>query len=112
MFLANLLISAFVISFSAWLTQRRPDLAGFIVSLPISSLLVLTLTQIQTGDPQKGNELAKSIFVAIPSSLLFFIPFLLSNKLRIPFWVSYGSGVGLLAVAFFIHRYLFSLMAK
>ena len=112
MFFANLLISAFVISFSAWLAQRRPDLAGFIVSLPISTLLVLALTQLQTGDPQKGNELARSIFVAIPSTLVFFIPFLLSNKLKIPFWISYSSGIGLLAGAFFIHRCILSLLTK
>jgi hypothetical protein len=78
----------------------------------LSTLLVLALTQLQSGDPQKGTDLAKSIFVAIPSTLVFFIPFFLSTRLKIPFWISYGSGVGLLVGAFFIHRYLFSLLTK
>ena len=51
MFLTNLLISSIVISFSAWLAQRRPDWAGFIVSLPISTLLVLALIPARLSDP-------------------------------------------------------------
>lgn len=107
MFIVNIFISAALISFCAWLAQRRPELAGFIISLPLSTLLVLALNQTQYGDPAKGTLLAKSIFVAIPSTLVFFIPFLVADRLKLSFWVSYSSGVGLLVVAFFVHRTVF-----
>jgi hypothetical protein len=80
MFVLNVVISAGVISLCAWLAGKRPDLAGFIVSLPLSTLLVLALNQIQYGDSAKGTLLAKSILVAIPSTLVFFIPFLLAER--------------------------------
>jgi len=107
----NIAISSVVISLCAWLAEKRPDLAGFIVSLPLSTLLVLALGQLQGGDPTKGVALAKSIFIAVPSTLLFFVPFLFSEKLKIPFWVCYSSGMALLVVAFFIHRFVFKTLS-
>jgi len=111
-FVLNMIISASVISLCVWLAGNSPRLAGFIISLPISTLLVLALNQIQHGESGNGVALAKSVFIAIPASLVFFIPFLLSEKFKIPFWVCYASGIALLGVAFFIHQYLFSLISK
>ena len=112
MILINIFVSAAVISLCTWLAEKRPDLAGFIVSLPLSTLLVLALNQIQYGDTAKGTLLAKSIFVAIPSTLVFFVPFLLAERLKLSFWVSYGIGICLLVFAFFIHRTLFGYLSR
>lgn len=112
MIFLNILISSVVISGCVWLAEKRPDLAGFIVSLPLSTLLMLALNQIQHGDASKGTLLAKSIFIAIPSTLVFFIPFLFAEKLKIPFWISYTIGIALLAVAYFAHRFLFQLLSR
>lgn len=103
-FVANLVLSSVIISTCAWLAGKRPELAGFIISLPISTLLVLGLTQIEHSDTEKTVLLAKSIFAALPLTLVFFIPFLFSERLKISFWVCYASGIALLAVAFFLHR--------
>lgn len=110
-FVANLILSSAVISFCVWLAGKRPELAGFILSLPLSTLLVLGLTQFEHGDSQKTVLLAKSVFVALPATLVFFIPFLLSERLRIPFWLCYFSGIALLAAAFLVHRYVMSLLS-
>lgn len=112
MFILNVLISALVISLSAWLAERRPDLAGFIVSLPLSTLLVLALNQMQYRDETKATLLAKSIFVAIPSTLVFFIPFLLTERLKLSFWAAFGMGALLLVPAFFIHRALYAYLSQ
>lgn len=111
MIVLNIMISSTLISACVWLAAKRPDLAGFIVSLPLSTLLVLALSQIQNGDGAKGTLLAKSIFVAIPSTLVFFIPFLFAEKLKIPFWISYSTGIVLLIGAFFLHRTVFSYLS-
>jgi len=108
----NILISASVISLCVWLAGKSPSLGGFILSLPISTLLVLALNQIQHGENGNGVALAKSVFIAVPASLVFFIPFLLSDRWKIPFWVCYGSGIVLLVLAFFVHKYLFSMLSK
>ena len=112
MIFVNIAISASVISFCALLANRKPELAGFILSLPLSTLLALALNQAQYNDPAKGTLLAKSIFVAVPSSLLFFIPFLFAERLKLSFWMSYVTGVALLVVAYFIHQFVMSLIER
>ena len=37
-----------VIAFASWLAEKRPDLAGFILALPLASIIALVITQTQT----------------------------------------------------------------
>jgi hypothetical protein len=100
----KLVLSASVISFSSWLSGKKPELAGFIMALPIATLLVLPFSYIEFHDPASSVKFAQSIFVAVPLSLFFFVPFLFAAKLGWSFPALYGSGLILLATAFFIHR--------
>ena len=109
--LLNLGLSASLISIALWVAKQNPRLGGFIVSLPLSTLIVLALNRFQNPDSSSGVSLAKSIFVAIPASLTFFIPFLLSEKLKLSFWTCYGCGVALLGASYFIHRFVMQLIA-
>lgn len=99
-------ISAVVIAFASWLSGKRPDLAGFIIALPISTLLVLAFSYGEYKDPQKSVDFALSILTAIPMSLLFFVPFLLAKKFPMPFWGMYAGGIALIAIGYFIHAYI------
>ena len=103
-FVLNLLISAGVISFASWLSGRFPGLAGFMVALPLATLLVLPLSFREHGDPAVSIDLARSILVAIPVSLLFFVPFLLTERFGLSFWQAYAFGCAALPVGFFVHR--------
>jgi hypothetical protein len=103
-FLFKVLISASVIAFASWLSGKRPELAGFIIALPLATLLVLPFSYTQYQDPQASIKFAQSIFTAVPLSLLFFIPFLLASKLGWGFWALYASGLVLLICGYFIHR--------
>jgi hypothetical protein len=105
----NLVLSAVVISAASWAAKANPELGGFIVSLPISTMLVLALTHAEYGDPEASVRLAKSIFAGIPMSLLFFVPFLLASRLQWPFWGQYAAGTALLGVAYVAHRYAMTL---
>ena len=108
----KLIISAIIIAFSSWLAGKKPELAGFIVALPLVTLLVLPLSYAEYQNPENAAVFAKSIFLAIPLTLTFFIPFLAANKIMplVPsawgFWVLYGSGIACLAAAYFTHQYL------
>lgn len=103
-FLANMIISALVISTAAWLAGRFPALAGFLVAMPVASLLVLPLAQLQHGDPGRTIELARSILVAIPVTVMFFLPFLAAERFGLSFWEAYTLGLGLLAIGYLLHR--------
>jgi hypothetical protein len=103
-FVINLIVSAAVISFAAWLSGRFPAAAGFIVAMPLATMIVLPLSQLQHGQSQNTFILAKSILIAVPISLGFFIPFLVSQRFGLSFWQAYGLGCCLLPVGYFIHR--------
>jgi hypothetical protein len=103
-FVFRVLISASVISLAAWLSRRYPTLAGFIVALPLATLLVLPFSYREYGDAQASIQLAQSIFVAIPVSLAFFLPFLFAGRLGLSFWQAYALGCVLLVLGFFLHR--------
>jgi len=102
----NVLISAAVISFASWLSGRFPTTAGFLVALPIATLLILPLSYREHGSAENTILLAKSIFVAVPISLTFFIPFLLASRFSLSFWQAYALGCLALPLGFGAHRLL------
>ena len=107
--LAKILIAGILISFSAWLADRKPILAGFVVALPLTTILALSLNYLEFGDLEKSRKFALAIAVAVPLSLTFFVPFLLAKKLQWPFWSLMASGLVFLTLSFFVHQWLFRL---
>lgn len=103
-FALNLLVSAAVISFASWLSGRMPGAAGFLVALPLATMLVLPLSYQEHESAETSIQLAKSIFIAIPISLTFFLPFLFSGRLGLSFWQAYALGCAALPVGYFVHR--------
>lgn len=98
----NTLVSALVIGVAAWLSRRYPNTAGFLIALPLATMLVLPLAYLQHRDAASVFDMARSILVALPITLLFFIPFLLRD--RFSFWGAYALGCALLPVGYFVHR--------
>ena len=58
--LLKLIVAASVITGSSWLAGRNPKLAGWIIALPISSMIALLFTQAEHRDTAKSVEFAKS----------------------------------------------------
>lgn len=112
----KVLFSACMIAFASWLAGKRPELAGFIIAMPLMTLLVLPFNFAEYQDPQNTVTFAKSILVAVPLSLTFFIPFLMADKIMAitpdayGFWVVYMSGIFCLAAAYFIHQWVVKLL--
>lgn len=100
------IVSAILISFVSWLSGKKTGLAGFLTALPLTTLLALAFSHMEWGDSKQSVEYAKSVFVAIPVSLLFFVPFLLAEKLDLGFWTCYWSGLVLLGAGYFIHQFV------
>lgn len=108
LFAFKIVVSASVIAFASWLSGKKPELAGFIIALPLVTLLVLPFSYAEYQDSEKAARFAQSIFVAVPLSLLFFVPFLLAQKLMWNFWALYGAGLILLMAGYFAHKFLMS----
>jgi hypothetical protein len=99
-------LSATIITFASWLSGKKPELAGFIIALPIATMLVLPFSYAEYSDPENSIKFARSILAAIPLSLTFFIPFLLAHKLPFGFWGIYFSAISCLVCAYFVHRWI------
>ena len=105
-FFLKILISSLIISFASWLSFKKPQISGFIVALPLVSLITLAFSYIEHQDKEKTLLFAKSILIGIPASLMFFIPFLLSKTIGTGFWMTYFLGILFLVAGFFIHKYI------
>lgn len=103
-------IAALVIGFTSWLSGKKPELAGFIIALPIASLLALVFSYVEHKDAATSITFAKSILIGVPASWLFFAPFFFANRLDNNFWLCYGIGLALLVAGFFIHRLIMALI--
>ena len=106
-FLTKIIISGVVIAFASWLAGRQSILAGFVVALPLVSMLAILFSYLEYRDMDKINQFAVSIFAAVPLSLLFFVPFLLNKWFKMNFALTYLSAIGFLAAAYLIHQLIF-----
>ncbi len=103
-FLIKIVISSLVISFASWLSNKKPQLAGFIIALPLTTIIALFFSYIEHGDKSKSVAFAKSIFIGIPATLTFFIPFIFNKFLGLNFWASFILGIIFLIIGFIIHK--------
>lgn len=106
-FFTKTLLSGILIAFASWLSGRKPVLAGFIIALPLMSMLSILFSYLEYRDTQKINQFAVSILVAVPLSLSFFIPFVLNKWLRMNFVTTYLLAITALTLAYFIHSLIF-----
>jgi hypothetical protein len=107
-FVAKALISGAIIAFAAWLAGKRPVLAGFIIALPLMSMLAILFSYLEYKDMGKINQFALSILVAVPLSLFFFVPFLLNKWLKLNFVMTYSLAIGCVVAAYALHSFIFN----
>ena len=105
-FILKTVFAALIISLFSYLSGKYPAASGFFIALPLTSLLVLAFSYQEHQDPEAIITFAKSILLGIPFSLLFFLPFILHEKLKMGFWAYYISGLALLTLGFFGHKIL------
>ena len=105
-FSLKIVLAAIIIAFASWLSGQNPKLAGFIIALPLVSLIAIAFSYYEHNDVEKTILFTKSILVAVPVSYLFFLPFFFAKSLNMNFLMIYGTGLGFIVVGFFIHKYI------
>ncbi|MEE3327374.1 MAG: hypothetical protein VX252_08575 [Myxococcota bacterium] len=103
-FIFKAVIAGCVVALASTLSGRIPIMAGFLVALPISTAILLPMSYAEHGSFQQVTVLAKSIAVAVPLTLFFFVPFFFAERLGLNFWLTYLLAFGCLLVGFFLHR--------
>jgi hypothetical protein len=110
-FVLKAVIAGCVVSFASWLAGRTPVLAGFLVALPISTAILLPMVYAESGSFAQTVQVARSVAVAVPITLLFFAPFFLAERLALGFWTAYPLAFVCLGAGFLVHRALMNLLA-
>ena len=105
-FISKLFISSLIIAFASWLSLKKPVLAGFIIALPLLSILSIAFSFIEHKDFDKTILFAKSILVGVPVSLTFFLPFFFAKSLGLNFYFTYFLGILFLFLAFLFHKFV------
>lgn len=103
-FILKAVIAGSVVSLASWMAGRVPVLAGFLVALPISTAILLPMAYLEHGSFEQTVVLAKSVAVAVPLTLSFFIPFFLAGRLGLGFWSAYPLAFVCLGAGFLAHR--------
>ncbi len=111
-FVVKTIISGMIIAYASWLSGKKPVLAGFIIALPLMSILSILFGYLENRDMQKINLFAVSILTAVPLSLTFFLPFILNKWLKLPFLPTYLLSLGSLFLAYTLHAFIFKSIIK
>lgn len=86
--LINTIVSAVLIAISAELSKKSNVLSAVLISLPMSSILLLSIIYVKTNDVQKVSEISYSILWFVLPSLMFFIVLPLLLKQGLNYWIS------------------------
>ena len=101
-FILKTLVAGGLISVASWVAGKRPVLAGFIIALTLTSMLAILFSYAEFRDMKKIDQFASSIFVVVPLSLTFFVPFLLNRWLKMNFAVTFLLALICLAVSYYL----------
>jgi hypothetical protein len=99
LFVVKVLVSALVIAAATEVAKRHPFWGAVIIALPLTSILAMGWLYFDTRDNVLLTQFAKDIFVIVPVSLVFFLPFWLESRTQLGFIANLLLGLGLLAVA-------------
>ena len=105
-FFLKVIFASLIISFASWLSFKKPSTAGFIVALPLVSIITILFSYLEYKDFEKTITFAKSILIGVPASLLFFVPFFFAKNLGLNFFTTYILALCFLVVGFFLHKYI------
>jgi len=106
-FWIKVIIAAVAVAAASEVAKRfGPFWAAVIVVLPLTSMLALAFTWFETRDEMLANAMARDIFLLIPVTLLFFLPFLLHKFTGLDFIANFVAGTLLMLAAGLLLRRL------
>ena len=91
-FIFKVVAAGLIVAFSSWVAGQNPKLAGFIIALPLVSLIAILFSYYEHNDTEKTVMFTISIFFAVPASYLFFVPFFFAKSFNMNFFIIYIAG--------------------
>jgi hypothetical protein len=80
LFFAKVLVAAVMIGVAAEVAKRNPFQGALIIALPLTSILVMGWLYADARSDMLVTKFVRDVFMVVPVSLVFFVPFLLEIK--------------------------------
>ena len=96
--IARGVIAGLIVMGVSALANRSPRLGGFLLTLPLVSIMAFIAAWAQNRDVAPISRLARETLVLVPLGLPFFVPLALANRLGLGFWPAFAAGLALASV--------------
>ncbi|GDX97247.1 hypothetical protein LBMAG47_29120 [Planctomycetia bacterium] len=106
--LVRTLIAAIVIVAASEFGRRSPRLGGFILSLPLVSMLAMLMAWFRDHDIVALSRFARETLVFVVCGLPFFVPLAFAQQLGLGFWAAMVAGTALAAATTAVGLFLLS----
>lgn len=97
--LVRAMIAAAVIVAATEFGRRSPRLGGFILSLPLVSMLAMVMSWFRDHDIASISRFARETLVFVVCGLPFFVPLAFAQQLGLGFWGAMATGTVLAGAA-------------
>jgi hypothetical protein len=104
--LLRILLAGLIVVAVTEIARLWPRLAAIILFVPLVPPLVLLSMYMKDGDAAAVSHLSRQSLLLIPLGLMFFVPLALVPALKIPFWLAFAGGIGLMSAAVGSYLYL------
>ena len=104
LFFTKVLVSALIIGVATEMAKRYPFWGAVIIALPLTSILAMSWLYLDTRNNEVLTQFARDIFMLVPVSLLFFLPFLVEKRTGAGFIANMMVGLALLALGVWFMR--------
>ena len=101
-YIIKVLLSSITIVAISEISKRNTFAGSILASIPIVSILAFIWIYIDTKDVTKIADLSQGIFWLVIPSLIFFILFPILLKKNVDFWISLGSSLTIMVLAYFL----------
>ena len=75
LFLLKIVMAGLIIALASWLSGKKPELAGFIIALPLTSIIVLAFSYAEHKNIETSITFAKSIAIGVINFLFILYSF-------------------------------------
>lgn len=101
-YIIKVLLSSVTIVAISEISKRNTFAGSILASIPIVSILAFIWIYIDTKDVAKIADLSQGIFWLVIPSLIFFILFPILLRKNVDFWISLGSSLTIMVLAYFL----------
>ena len=101
-YIIKVLLSSVTIVAISEISKRSTFIGSILASIPLVSLLAFVWMYLDTKEVTKIAELSQGIFWMVIPSLIFFILFPVLLKKNVDFWISLGTSLTVMILAYFV----------